>query len=241
MKNAAVFIILSILVIMDAKSNDFPPYSAGTRLNVYASSGLKLRAHPHRNAEVIDVVRYGDQVEVLNTFEFAEDKADRIDWLDGHWILVEYDGIAGYLFDGYLSALPFPGSEEEICQDGYSYAYTIGEYLDRNFVRQQTLDSSAQKTIYLLERGIRVKRMFYDQGWTIEIEIPELGLHEMLNLMRSMLPDRNQQLAFENSLIFIEGPDGRIREIKVNLGDSVSLKKKFNGHLLVKASGVSGC
>ena len=59
--------------------------------------------------------------------------------------------------------------------------------------------------------------------------------------MRSMLPDKSSQVAFENALIFIEGPDAKINEIKVNIGDAVTLKKKANGHLLVKASGVIGC
>ena len=109
-KLAIIFCLISISI--RATSDTLPTYSEGTILNVYASSGMKLRAFPNKNAEVLDIVRYGDEVEVINTFAFSDDKADRIDWLDGHWILVEYDGIAGYLFDAYLSALPFPGSEE---------------------------------------------------------------------------------------------------------------------------------
>ncbi len=241
MKKLAVVCCLILLVSFQVQGDTITPYTEGTRLNVFAGSGLKLRAFPHRNAEVIDIVRYGDQVEVLNTFGFTEEKADRVDWLDGHWILVEYDGIAGYLFDGYLSALPFPGSEEEICQDGYSYAYTLGAYFDRNFHRHQVLDSSSHKMIYLLDYGIKVKRIETDQMSTIEIEIPQMGLNEILNLMRTMLPDKSSQFQFENSLIFIEGPDEKIQEIRVNLGDSVTLKKKSNGHILVKASGVTGC
>jgi hypothetical protein len=238
-KLAIIFCLISISI--RATSDTLPTYCEGTILNVYASSGMKLRAFPNKNAEVLDIVRYGDKVEVINTFAFSADKTDRIDWLDGHWILVEYDGIAGYLFDAYLSALPFPGSEEEICQDGYSYAYTLGTYFDRNFSKQQVLDSSTNKIVYLLDKGIKVKRMQAQDVWTIEIEIPQIGIHEILNLMRSMLPDKSSQIQFENALIFIEGPDAKINEIKVNIGDSVTLKKKANGHLLVKASGASGC
>lgn len=119
MKSLFVLVLISI-VSVTVRGENTPPYAEGIRLNVYAGSGLKLRAFPNQNAEVLDIVRYGDQVEVINTFGFSVDKADRIDWLDGHWILVEYDGMAGYLFDAYLSVLSFPGSEEEICQDGYS-------------------------------------------------------------------------------------------------------------------------
>jgi hypothetical protein len=238
-KLVIIFCLISLSI--RATSDTLPSYHEDTILNVYASSGMKLRAFPNKNAEVLDIVRYGDEVVVINTFAFSDDKADRIDWLDGHWILVEYDGIAGYLFDAYLSALPFPGSLEEICQDGYSYDYTLGAYFDRNFAQHQILDSSANKKVYLLDKGIKVKRIFEEHVWTIEIEIPQMGINEILNLMRSMLPDKSSQVQFENALIFIEGPDSKINEIKVNMGDSVTLKRKANGHLLVKASGVIGC
>ncbi|MCB0664887.1 MAG: SH3 domain-containing protein [Saprospiraceae bacterium] len=240
MKSLFVFFFLVIFSI-SSFAETIPYYSEGVRLNVFASSGLKLRAFPNQNAEVLDIVRYGDQVLVLNTYDFNEEKADRIDWLDGHWILVEYEGIAGYLFDAYLSGLSFPGSEEEICQDGYSYAYTLGEYFDQHYGQQQMLDSTEGKMIYRLDSGIKIKRVNEQHVYTLEIEIPEMRISELLNLMRSMLPDRDSQIQFENSLVFIEGSDTRINEIRVNLGDSVILKKKSNGNLLVKASGTIGC
>lgn len=240
MKSLFVFFFL-VIISISSFAETIPFYSEGVRLNVFASSGLKLRAFPNQNAEVLDIVRYGDQVLVLNTYDFNEEKADRIDWLDGHWILVEYEGIAGYLFDAYLSGLSFPGSEEEICQDGYSYAYTLGEYFDQHYGQKQMLDSTDEKMIYRLDSGIKIKRINEQQVYTLEIEIPEMRISEMLNLMRSMLPDRDSQIQFENSLVFIEGSDTRINEIRVNLGDSVILKKKSNGNLLVKASGTIGC
>lgn len=239
MKKLSFLFIMSIFSV--AVFAEIPPYTEGVRLNVFASSGLKLRAFPNQKAEVLDIVRFGDVVEVINTFGFEDSKQDRIDWMDGHWILVEYEGIAGYLFDAYLSALPFPGSEEEICQDGYSYAYTLGEYFDRNFEHQQLLDSTESKLVYRLDKGIKVKRIIEDQIWSIEIEIPEMRMSEILNLMRSMLPDKQTRIQFESSLVFIEGSSENIDEIRINLGDEVLLKKKPNGSLLVKASGVIGC
>ena len=235
---AVIFLALSATYCF---AHSVPPYTEGVVLNVFANSGLKLRAFPNQNAEVLDIVRYGDEVQVINTFAFSDDKSDRIDWMDGHWILVEYDGIAGYLFDAYLSELPFPGSEEEICQDGYSYAYTLGEYFDRNFGHQQLLDSTDSKLVYRLEKGIKIKRIIEDEIWSIEIEIPEMRISEILNLMRSMLPDKQTRIQFESSLVFIEGSSENIEEIRINLGDEVLLKRKPNGSLLVKASGTIGC
>jgi hypothetical protein len=236
-----VVIILAVLFTFECIAEQIPPYTEGTKLNVFASSGLKLRAFPNLQSEVIDIVRYGDRVEVLNTFAFTDEKADRIDWIDGHWILVEYDGIAGYLFDGYLSPLPFPGSEEELCQDGYSFAYTLLKYFNANFERQQVLDSNEYKIIYLLDQGIKIKNIINENHWATEIELPQLKINEVLNVMRSMLPDKTSRQQFESSLIFIEGPDNKVAEVKVQLGDKVVLKNKPNGNLLVKASGAIGC
>ena len=236
-----VVIMLVAFLALECTAEQLPPYSEGSRLNVFASSGLKLRAFPNLQSEVLDIVRYGDRVEVINTFAFSNEKADRIDWIDGHWILVEYDGIAGYLFDGYLSQLPFPGSEDELCQDGYSFAYTLLQYFNANFERQQVLDSSEYKMVYLLEQGIKIKNIISENHWSTEIEIPQLKINEVLNVMRSMLLDKASRQQFEHSLIFIEGPDHKVTEIKVQLGDQVVLKNKSNGHLLVKASGTIGC
>ena len=236
-----LFVLTVLLFSGSLLANQLPPYTAGAKLNVFASSGLKLRAFPNLNSEVLDIVRYGDQVEVINTFNFSEDKADRIEWMDGHWIMVEYDGIAGYLFDGYLSTLPFPGSEDEICQDGYSFAYTLTKYFESNFARYEVLDSSEHKMIYLLEDGIKIKNQIGENTWSTNIELPTIKISEVLNIMRSMLPDKLSRQQFEHSLIFIEGIDGKVEQVKIKLGDEVTLKKKSNGNLQVKASGTIGC
>ncbi len=239
MKNLIVLFVLSLLLPnqMDAHS----PWSKGSKLNVFATSGLKLRAFPSLQAEVLDVVRYGDQVTVLNTFDFSEQYAERIDWIDGHWIFVEFEGLAGYLFDGYLSDLDFPGSENELCSDGYSYAYTLSAYLEQNYLLQHRLDSSLHKDIRLLDYGIKIKRIFRDTSEVMEIEMPGFKINEVLNLMRSMVPDRQGRVLFEKSLLFQEGISGEIEKITVNFDNPVTLQKKQNGNLLVKASGISGC
>ncbi len=217
------------------------PWIHGQYLNVFAESGLKLRAFPNLQSEVLDIVRYGDRVKVINTFDFADDKADRIDWIDGHWILVEYEGEAGYLFDGYLSDLSFPGSEEEICTDGYSFAFTLTEYIKQHFHKVDVVDSSSHHRVDLYDCGIKVRLSSNADFQKVEIEMPDTGIHEILNLMRSMVVSKAARIQFENSLVFIEGLDGKIEKIKVNLGDPVMLQIGKNGHLKITASGYAGC
>ena len=64
MKNIPVLLVFILFSTLTASANNTPPYTVGVRLNVFASSGLKLRAFPSRNAEVLDIVRYGDVVEI---------------------------------------------------------------------------------------------------------------------------------------------------------------------------------
>ena len=232
-------VLLVILTIPLASAHS--PWSEGQVLNVFASSGLKLRALPNRQSEVLDIVKFGDQVIVLNTFDFCEDRADRIEWMDGHWIYVEFDGLEGYLFDGYLSDLPFPGTEAEICSDGYSYAFTLAEFIERNFEKQQVLDSSTARLVTQYEKGIKLTKRLREDAYTIEIEMADTKISEVLNLMRTMIPSKVARSQFENSLLFLEGKNRRISKIKVNLGDPVTLSTKDNGNLLVKASGYAGC
>jgi len=217
------------------------PFENGAMLSVFANSGLKLRSQPNLRSEVLDVVRYGDQVLVVNTHDFSEEYSDRIDWIDGHWILVDYQGIVGYLFDGYLSHLSFPSSQEQLCEDGYSFAYTIGNYFETKFPVTNTLDSSDHQTTYVLDGGIRVRKATESGLWTLDLEIPDAKISDILNLMRSMLPDAASRNYFDKNLIYLEGADGKIREVKSNFGNPVTIKKKSNNHILVKASGNTGC
>lgn len=235
-------ILLCIIFLSGVFTLSFATKPAKNQIvNVFAPSGLKLRAQPNLHAEVIDIVRYGDRVKVLDTFEYSEEKATRIDWIDGHWILVEFDGLAGYIFDGYLSTLPFPDDLDQMVCNGYTYAYTLGEYFETHFEVKHLLDSTEVSFKYILENGCKIKQSIKDGLWHLEIEIPDHSIHEILNVMRGMIPDRQYRIAFDNSLIFIEGISGSVEEIKINLGEQVTLKKKQNGNILVKASGYTGC
>lgn len=241
MKSNIVFIISILISSFNLSFATVPSYVEGQTLNVFAPSGLKLRAFPNRAAEVVEIVEFGDQVKVLNTFDFIPEKAERIDWIDGHWIFVEFGGASGYLFDGYLSSMPFPSDRDEMISDGYSYAYTLGQYMEQHYEITHLLDSSETSLSYILEDGSTVNQKIDSDYWIIEIETPSYKIHEVLNLMRSMVPDRKSRSAFERSLLFIEDDKGRIGEIKVKLGDEAILRRMKNGNILIKASGYVGC
>ena len=66
-----IILIASVLFLCTTLSfSNTPPYLEGSMLNVFAPSGLKLRATPNLNGDVLEIVQYGDRVKVLNTFDF---------------------------------------------------------------------------------------------------------------------------------------------------------------------------
>jgi hypothetical protein len=90
---------------------------------------------------------------------------------------VAYQGVTGYIFDGYLSALPFPSSLDQLLDEGYSYAYTLEAYMDQNFTFESWIDSSASTQAYWLEPGIKVRKIIGSNDWQLTIEMPDTRIH----------------------------------------------------------------
>lgn len=234
-------LIISLLCSLLFRAIFAVDYRPGDFLNVYANSGLKLRSAPHQESEMIDIIPYGSQVQVVNTFEDDSSMISRIEWMDGRWILVDYDGLTGYVFDAFLSTLPFPDRKDQICSSAYDFAYTLGQYFDQHYVTETVLDSSFTLYKYLLENGTKVTRVNSEKQTVISLDIPDLSSNDVLNLMRSMIPDRESRSQFEKSILYVEDKFGIISQIRIDWGDKVWIRKKANGNILVKASGESGC
>ena len=83
-------------------------YTIGDTLNIFALSGLKIREEGHANSKVLASMKFGEKVVVLDTFSTGNKSKQTIEGFGGSWIKVRYDAIEGYVFDGFLSALPVP-------------------------------------------------------------------------------------------------------------------------------------
>ena len=132
-----MFILLTVASLTGSSfSNDF---SADDTLNVFALSGLKLRSAPSVHSSVLEILQYGDQVKVVSTLDF--EKKWQIGWVKGHWIKVDFYGLEGFLFDGYLSPLPVP----LVCLQGDLQEAKLPEllnaYIQSSFVKHGSLDT----------------------------------------------------------------------------------------------------
>lgn len=86
-------------------------YKIGDTLTVFIKSGLKLRESAEKNATTLTTIPLGQKVVVKKQFLKAiahKDNFASIRLIKGFWVRVEYNGQVGYVFDGYLSSLPYP-------------------------------------------------------------------------------------------------------------------------------------
>ena len=72
-------------------------------LNVFASTGLKMRETASQTAAVIDTIPYGTKVQILDLNSSSPNLI--INGLKGRYFKVKYNDSTGYTFSGYLSKL----------------------------------------------------------------------------------------------------------------------------------------
>lgn len=117
------FGIIAIWIMFCAlELNAINEYHSNQKLYVYAKSGLKLRASADFNSEVKYIISFKDSLKVLEskiksdpTFKIKENFPTLINdesiiqtvLLRGNWVFVEHNNVRGYVFDAYLSTLPF--------------------------------------------------------------------------------------------------------------------------------------
>ncbi len=248
MKKSFLFLfICSMFATTNSHATNFEP---GDALTVFATSGLTLRMGPSQHAESVIVIPFGDEVVVLNNFGFAKEKSDRIGWMDGHWVLVDYFGLQGYLFDGFLSTLSVPDHESELCGDCAHIIYPIDQYFDDKYTITHSSEESTGSEIisqymHVLDSTIVRKRSYTDGWFHVEFQMEDIRLCEVLNLMRSMIVNKNLRQDFENSLVFKTDREGHVYAVDIKLYDNpIRLHKTKDGKLKLSATVVhmtEGC
>lgn len=176
---------------------------------VFAPSGLKLRESLNRYAEVLTIVPYGADVEVLE----VSPNPFAMDWVRGNWVLVKYDTLEGYLFDGYLSTYPAPpiGTGKE-CYSNYALQL-------RNFTRDYFTAISIPDTVQLnpengeayhleivqyYEDSLKLTIQQFWEGSSVSLEFPEAHLEEVYILLAAILEGCDDAKELKDSLLFVK-------------------------------------
>jgi hypothetical protein len=100
------FIITIFLAIILSEFSFATNYQKGDILYVVAFSGLSLRSEPNTTSSKNGKLSCKEEVIILNTFDFKENQ-DTIEGFTGNWVYVSGKDLKGYVFDAFISSLPF--------------------------------------------------------------------------------------------------------------------------------------
>lgn len=223
-----------ILFHFSLLANDQPNFIEGEELYVLAPSGLTLRAMPNKNAQSLTIVEYGSRVIVLSQ---PESKVhEQIEWVEGKWLLVEYDGIQGYMFDGYLSNLDLPTYDFEFTQSDMELTYPLISWTECKY-DIENVDTLTKGNINVLKynynNGVVLEKVLSNSYHKIDLVLNDVRVMDAYHLLFSMLSTKNANKIFKDQSIFIEDSLGELSEVKINLESPVKIKKVGDGKVKI--------
>lgn len=235
------FFALILLTSTTILANNKP--AEGTLLQVNAQSGLKLRAEPTLNSAVLDIMPYGSFVS-LQEFE-AFNVVDRVDWNDGNWIRVDYNGVEGWAFDGFLTAFEVPQGKLETVYEDMDFLYPLEFWMRSQFAATNidTLENLGEEitTKYTFTNGSTMTINDYDSLSTLEITITDARVMEIYQILSSMIESKDGVEVFKESTVFIER-DGSINLVKVNIDNPIYIRKMGQNKVKISViSKIKGC
>jgi len=206
----AIAAVLMVVFYVQMWASNGPGFIEGTQLYVVANSGLTLRVAPDINSESLGVVEFGSSVEVLNQPD-SLNHFQRVNWVEGKWIYVDYDGVTGYMFDGYLSDLPLPIYEFEKCQLDLDLVYPLESWIEINLGESDsdTVEAGVLKKVtdkYI--GGEKLVRTSKEDDYKLELYLNEIRLMDAYHLLQSMIDSRVRLQTFKDETTFIEDRDG---------------------------------
>ena len=198
-------------------------YEVRDSLIVYAKNGLNFRTTPSLNGDKVGLIPFGSQIQVVDTKQF--EIRDTFDGFSGNWIEIDYLGLAGFVFDGYLSKFPIP-------KPSYKTGYlgdNLSSYIAENYEKKIELntakpcnDSIGKECDHGQIIGVYGENIVYTvaYGW----ERVEYNFHfrntrfsEMINLLFFFTDDKSPM--FETLDKKIDVGFDHVREIKHHHND----------------------
>lgn len=116
------FLVIIILNCVQSIAFGINEYHTGDTLFIIAHTGLNVRSDPGLVGKVLSAIPYGhklivkeeklpfpwfntDSVQIFESYSWykAGNAATAPYWIKGKWVKVAYNGMEGYVFDGFLS------------------------------------------------------------------------------------------------------------------------------------------
>lgn len=201
-------------------------YMEGDVLRVSTKSGLKLREEPSLNSRVFAKMQMGDEVTVLNTLSFEREQT--IELVEGSWVYVDYHGMTGYTFDGFLSKLPLPSN-------GFSITELIELHYDVVSSRDTVYAGEQMKNTRVYENGIEVMNYYGEGGGYTEVRLPGVRLSEAYVFCMNTMPEfvefakRMRVKRNKNKAIIEYSSETEYTEMTIKEEDGVAVISTFSG------------
>lgn len=239
-KNFALILIAICTLISPLQANITP--TKGATLQVLATSGLKLRLEPRMDSPTIKVMPFGAEVTLL---EFESNcEITRVEWVDGKWMKVNYNGHIGWAFDGFLTILNVPNHTLEKCYEDLDLAYPLQYWTRANF-ETQSIDTLSDEQTYLrtyyhLINNQSLDIIDRDVTSTLQLHLKDVRVMEVYQLLESMIVPKTAKNLFKESSIFIE-KDGTIKHIKIDVQGGIDIRESYDGTIRVIIHTYTGC
>ncbi len=243
MKKIIVLGLLCVITLTTTKANLITNTESAY---VLAPSGLTLREAPNRTSRVLEVIPFGESVSIILE-DSTEVKTERIDWVKGQWKKVSFEGIEGFVFDGYLSHLPVPLLDFELVDSDLDFTYAFLSWMDYRFTEVLAADTIVRendftKVIHHFENDQELIEKDESTFYMVNATLSDVRITDVYNLLLSMMPSDVNRKYVQDSSVFIEDASGELAQIKLLLDNPVNIKKLNNGQINIKLySNYTGC
>lgn len=227
MKKSILMALVAIVFCQTAFATNSNPTLPS--LTVIATSGLSLREAPDASSPIIKIVPYGDQV-IIREDQPDTTFASRIDWVDGEWIAIEHEGSVGFIFNGYLTNLPLPAYEAEFSPYDTELLYPLETWAAHNFIKSGAPDTiirnGTSKVVHNFINGNRLIQSNQMGFYKSELYLHDVRIMDAYNLLEVMLGENEVAInSFKKNSLFIEDFKGEITQVKINLEDTITIRK----------------
>jgi hypothetical protein len=238
LKMKKILIALAMIILY------FPLAANDSLKTVVAPSGLKLRAMPSLEGEVIGVLPHKAVVEIITNEQYIP-KEDEINYFRGSWVYVQYEDLEGYVFDGLLTDLPVPDLEFEKTQFDLELIYPLEAWVDfhqNELPISDTIDNTLySKLIHNYSSGLRLEKKSTVHGFTLTVFIPNSKVSDAYFLLYNMLWTKEEQDTYNRNATFIKNKSGVVNKINIQLDDKIRIEENNNGVTIEIASSQGVC
>ena len=225
MKNTILILLLSFLHGLGYSNHTFHQDPQ----KVIAFSGLKLRTSPNMNGKVITVIPFGESVEIQE----KQDSSVTIEWLEGTWAKVDFEGQTGYVLDAFLTHLPLPMNDYELSQGDYDISFPLLSWVEHNFKMVSKTDTienyNHDKIVQHFENGITVSRKEGQHAFEVKVRIPGIRLGDAYNITRSLLLTKKERDMFEEESLFIANDTMVVDKVRIDIESPVEISRVHDG------------